>query len=469
MPGHKGGSGAPRRGIELFGTDLYAIDVSEMGGFDYLHGATSALVRAQADAAEVFGADRTFYLVNGATAGNLAALMATTTDESHVLVARGSHRSVYAGLVLSGATPRYLSPIANTELDGLFGIDPADIERELDADPSISAVHVTSPSYYGFTIPLEAVLAVTTARGVPLIVDEAHGSHFVFNPAFPRPALSLGADLVVQSPHKTLGSLTQSSLLHLSGSRVDADRVDQALQMLQSSSPSALLLISLDLAIAESAANGLAAWGRALTYATTVRAAISDTGGIHVYGEEIKGTPGIEEFDPTKLVVDVSDLAMSGQASAAWLKQHWRINPEFSDLRRIVFSITPGDDDESVELLIDALGSLGDTEASTTSRAFASLWPRESPTLAVTPREGFAAPAETVALASALSRTVAEMIVPYPPGIPLLVPGELVTEGVIETMRQLLAAGCRMVGMADPTGMSLRCLREYEDEDEDVS
>jgi arginine/lysine/ornithine decarboxylase len=293
-----------------------------------------------------------------------------------------------------------------------------------------------------------------------LIVDEAHGSHFVFNPAFPRPALSLGADLVVQSPHKTLGSLTQSSLLHLSGSRVDSDRVDQALQMLQSSSPSALLLLSLDLAIAESETSGLASWGRAIEYAGRVREDLGEVSALYVYGNEIKHSPGIEDFDPTKLVVDVSGLAMSGQAAAAWLKEHWRINPEFSDLRRIVFSITTGDDDESVELLTNALRALGRTEASTGSRAIVSHWPQESPAVAVTPREGFAGHATSVDLDQALGRIAAEMIVPYPPGIPILVPGELITDAITRTLRQLLAAGCRMVGMADPSGVSVRCISD---------
>jgi arginine/lysine/ornithine decarboxylase len=460
MPGHKGGPGAPPRGVELFGAGLYAIDVSEMGGFDYLHGATSALLRAQADAARIFGAARTFYLVNGATSGNLAALLATASDHDRVLVARGSHRSVYAGLVLSGARPSYLAPVANPALDGLFGIDLDDLERALEDEPSISAVHVTSPSYYGFTIPLDDVRTLTAARGIPLIVDEAHGSHFVFNAAFPRPALGYGADLVVQSPHKTLGSLTQSSLLHVAGTRVNVDRVDQALQMLQSSSPSALLLLSLDLAITEAASSGQAAWGRAIASATTVRAALADATRLHIYGDEIKDAPGIYDFDPTKLVVDVSGLAMTGQESATWLKQHWRINPEFSDLRRIVFSITPGDDERSIELLIDALGALGHTARGSESQALISRWPQASPALAVTPREGFSSSAEPVALDSAIGRVTAEMIVPYPPGIPLLVPGELLTEAVIETLRQLLAAGCRMVGMADPSGSSIRCLPE---------
>jgi arginine decarboxylase len=262
----------------------------------------------------------------------------------------------------------------------------------------------------------------------------------------------------VQSPHKTLGSLTQSSLLHLAGSRVDSDRVDQALQMLQSSSPSALLLLSLDLAVADAAIRGHEAWGRAIAYAAAIRDELSHAAALYVYAEEIKDTPGIDDFDPTKIVVDVHRLAMSGQESAAWLKSNWRINPEFSDLRRIVFSITPGDDDASVQLLVDALGALARTTRGSASSALVSKWPRVSPALAVTPREGFSSPAEPVALDAAVGKVAAEMIVPYPPGIPLLVPGELLTEAVIATLRQLLAAGYKLVGMADPSGASIRCL-----------
>jgi arginine decarboxylase len=461
MPGHKGGAGAPRRGIELFGEAVYEADVSEMGGFDYLHGASSALVIAQSDAAAIFSADKTFFLVNGATAGNLAAILSVCTDDDEVLVARGSHRSVYAALVLSGAKPHYLAPMLNRELDGLFGVDPRDIATALETNPRIKAVHVTSPSYYGFTLPISEIAAITASFGVPLIVDEAHGSHFAFHPEFPSPALLDGADAVVQSPHKTLGSLTQSSLLHLRGDRIDESRIAQNLQMLQSSSPSALLLVSLNLAIAEMAANGTERWEGAIHRANRVRDAVNEISGLVVYGSETVGTPGIAGLDPTKLVVDVAGLNTTGQTAAAWLKSEWHINPEFSDLRRIIFSITTGDEDEHITLLIRALRAL--SNASSTlfqSEDVVRLWPKEPPPMRLSPRDGFNSPQETVAFEDVVDRIAAEMIIPYPPGIPLLVPGEVATKAVLDTFRQLLDARCRMVGMADPTGRSIRCVVE---------
>lgn len=461
MPGHKGGLGAPERGIELIGRAAYEADLSEMGGFDYLHGATSALVSAQRAAATTFGADRTFFLVNGATVGNIAAISACCTDGEEILVARGSHRSVYAALVISGARPYYLAPIANRTLDGLFGVDPAEIASALDTNPSIRAVHVTSPSYYGFTLPIADIAQITHARGVPLIVDEAHGSHFGFHSEFPATALSQGADAVVQSPHKTLGSLTQSSLLHVRGDRIDVTRVDQELQMLQSSSPSALLLVSLDVAIAEMANTGVSRWGAAIRRANEIRDAISSVAGVDLYGEEVVDNAGIWGFDPTKLVVDVVDLNTTGQAAAEWLRREHHINPEFSDLRRIIFSITTGDNDDDAEVLIASLRALARVASGLPApQNLSALWPRESPPLVRTPRQGFGKNTVTVPTKQAPGATAAEMIVPYPPGVPLLVPGELVTEDVLDTLEQLLAAGCHVVGMADPTGASIRCLSD---------
>lgn len=461
MPGHKGGRGAPARGLELLGAAAYEADVSEMGGFDYLHGATSALVVAQQQAADVFSADRTFFLVGGATAGNLAAIFATCADGDEIVIARGSHRSVYAALVISGATPRYLAPVPNEAMDGLFGVDPAELGAVLQTHPGIRAVHVTSPSYYGFTSPIAEIAAITHAHGLPLIVDEAHGSHFSFHDALPPPALAEGADAVIQSPHKTLGSLTQSSLLHLKGSRLDASRIDQALQMLQSSSPSALLLLSLDFAISEMHASGPARWSRAIAIARRIRSEVATIDTLHLYGDDVIGVPGIYGYDPTKLVVDVSRLQTTGQAAAAWLRRTHQLHPEFADLRRIVFSITTGDDDIDADLLIDALRGLPSVaDGLTPARDLVALWPRDAPDMQLSPRQGFNQPAEPVSIECAVGRVAGEMIVPYPPGIPLVVPGEVLSSGVLDTLSQLLSAGCKVVGMADPSGRSLRCVRE---------
>jgi arginine decarboxylase len=462
MPGHKGGRGAPRLGVELFGPALYGLDVSEMAGLDYLHGPSSALFAAQQTAASVFGADHTFFLVNGATAGNLAAILAHAGDGARAVVARNSHRSVYAGLVLSGAYPTYLRPVANPLLGGPFGIDVADLARALEHDRSVAFVHVTSPSYYGFTLPLDAVVAITSAAGVPLIVDEAHGSHFIFCDLLPASALEYGADVVVQSPHKTLGSLTQSSLLHVRGGRADTERLRQVLQMIQSSSPSALLLASLESAIEEMAREGARRWERAVGLANTARAAIGTIPGVAVRGQEVIGTPGIAGYDPCKLVIDVGELGFAGPRAAAWLRSARGVNPEFSDLRHLVFSITTGDDESSVEILIDALSELasGHSARFRGGGPLIARWPAAPPEIALVPRAGFAAPAQPLALGDALGKVAAEMVVPYPPGIPLLIPGETVSEAVLATIRQLLEEDVHIVGMSDPSGRTLRCAVE---------
>lgn len=460
MPGHKGGAGAPPAGLEALGAAAYAADVSELAGFDYLHGASSAIAIAQSRAARLLGASRSWFLVNGATIANIAAIGAAVGDGETILVARGSHRSVYAAIALSGARPVYLPPLRNDRLDGLFGVEAEEVEAALARNRQIHAIHVTSPSYYGFTGPIAEIAQIAAAQGVPLIVDEAHGTHFALHPAFPRPALACGADVVVHSPHKTLGSLTQSSLLHHQGHLIEAARIDSLLQMLQSSSPSALLLLSLDVALHDMAQHGRERWSTALELAARARTGLLERGipGLSAYGEEIVGTPGISGIDPTKFVVDVHGRWETGHAAARWLREHRRINPEFADLRRLVFSITPGDSPETVDFLLDALAALAEAgdEIVEESR-IASLWPEEIPEMAMTPREGSGYASMQVATADAVGRIAAEMIVPYPPGIPLLVAGELISEEVVESMAQLLEAGCRMVGISDPSGATLRC------------
>jgi arginine decarboxylase len=459
MPGHKGAVGAPAAGLELFGPGVYELDLSELGGFDYLHGTEAAIARAQERAAALFGAERSWFLVNGATVGNLAAIVASVADGEGVLMARGSHRSVYAGVVLAGARPTYLSPVANTELDGLFGLRVEDVAAALDRDPSIRVVHVTSPSFYGFTLPVAELARLTSARGVTLIVDEAHGSHFAFHPGLPTPALDAGADIVVHSPHKTLGSLTQSALLHVKGPLVDATRVDQALQMLQSSSPSSLLIVSIDVALEEMTGRGEQRWGQAVELADGVRRAIGHDGPVRAYGAEVVGTPGIHGADPIKVVIDVAGLGTTGFVAAEWLRSARRVWPEFADLRRVVCSITTADGPESCARLVEAVGDLSTAALERHPPAHvASRWPQGAPVQARTPREAMREATEDVALHDAVGRTSAEMVIPYPPGIPLLVPGEVVTNEVVEAIEQLVAAGARLVGVAAPKATTLRCL-----------
>jgi arginine decarboxylase len=297
-------------------------------------------------------------------------------------------------------------------------------------------------------------------RGVPLLVDEAHGSHLVFSDRLPPPALSCGADVVVQSPHKTLGSLTQSSLLHLQGDRVDAEALGALLQLLQSSSPSALLLVSLDLAIAEMATEGAPRWAEAIDRADRARHGIAGLSGLRAYGPEVCGSPGIASADPTKVVVDTSGLGVTAFSVADWLRARRGVFPEFADLRRIVFSITTADDDVTVSELVASLEALmtAGAELEPVAGSVTSLWPHAEPEAVLTPRAASRPRTRPVPLADAEGEVAGEMVIPYPPGIPLLVPGERVTPEVLATLDQLRGAGCHIVGPADPTLESLRTL-----------
>ena len=405
MPGHKGPQGAPPRGRRLLGDLVYEADLSELSGFDYLHGPGSALIEAQERAATLFGADQTWFLINGATVGNIAAICATVRDGETILVARDSHRSVYAGIAVSGAIPIYLAPARNEPIDGLYGIELDEVRAALVEHPEIRAIHVTSPSYYGFTTSVREVADLAHLHGIPLIVDEAHGAHFVFSDRFPLSALDCGADLVVQSPHKTLGSLTQSSLLHTQGGRVDLARVQSELGMLQSSSPSALLLVSLDVAVAEMQQNGAMHWNRALDYAKEIRSSLGDIQGIKVYGDEILNTPGIASYDPTKIVVDVDELGTTGFAAGRWLRSTWKINPEFCDLRRMVFSITIGDTASSKDLLISALRALAKSPiAAQEHTTVISRWPTTVPIAAISLRSARSSRSSAVRTPEAIGR-----------------------------------------------------------------
>ena len=459
MPGHKAGTGAPAAGLEILGRAVYEADVSELGGFDYLHGARTAIADAQAMTAELLGAQRSWFLINGATVGNIAAICATVGDGEQLLVARGSHRSVYAGIWASGAVPVYLPPVRNRELDGLFGVDPDDVRAALSTNPGIRAIHVTTPSMFGLTIPLPEIAAVAAERELPLIVDEAHGTHFAFHPDLPATALSLDADVVVHSPHKALGSLTQSALVHHQGDRVDPHRLDRALQMLQSSSPSAPLLVSLAATLDEMARRGEALWGEAIALAAQARDALAADATLAVYDEALAGSPGIAGLDPAKVVVDVGRSGLTGFAADRWLIAEHGIRAEAADLRRLVFSVTMADTAATIAALIDGLKAFSEhASGQVTESPIISAWPLGNPEMALTPRAAGGAPTESVAIANAAGRVSGEMVVPYPPGIPLLVPGEVVRAEILDALGELRDAGCRIVGMAGADGTTLTCL-----------
>ena len=444
MPAHKQRGGVHPLFNQVFGNQLLHADVSEMGGFDYLHAPSGSIVGAQAKAAEVFGAAATFFLVNGSTGGNLAAITAFAGDGDNVIMLRGSHRSVYTGAVLAGATPHYLPYEHDLTEDGWFL--PANLTT-VHLPERAAIVHLTRPNYYGMATDLAPFVALARRLGALLVVDEAHGSHFGFHPGLPASALAQGADIVIQSTHKTLGALTQASMLHVAPG-VPTAPLKRALGMLQSSSPSALLTMSLDLAAHHLADGGRTELANAIDLSSTVRSSVAAIDGLRTLNRPA-AHPSVAT-DPTKLVIDVRALGITGFAASGWLRTNGQLWVELSDFHRIVCSLTVGDTAESCAFLIESLRSLAAAEhmANTGKSAALPATPPQRRSL----RAALHAPSVPIATADSLGRICAEYVIPYPPGIPLLVPGEEITADALTALAAFRSAGAKVVGPDDLTG-----------------
>jgi lysine decarboxylase len=448
-PGHKGGGGAEAALRNLLGADLFAADVWLNSG-DHAR----ALAEAEALAADAWGADRSLFLTNGSTGGNQALLPAALRPGDEVVVARDAHRSLLTGLVMSGARPVWVTPRLHPELHVGLGIAAEDVAAALDAHPAARLVALVSPTYWGIATDLGAVAEVAHGRGVPLYVDEAWGPHLPFHPDLPPAAMAAGADAAVTSAHKLLGSLGQGALLNLRGTRLDAERVATTVRMTQTTSPSLPILASLDASRRQMALNGRALMARTIELAATARRRLAAIPRLAVHDAARLGVAP-HRFDPTRLVIDVGGLGLTGFAAERHLRERFGIAPEMSDLVGVVCLITIGDTPASVDRLVQAFAFLA------RERGLAApadpTWPRSSGVAvapgpqALTPREAFFAPTRRVPLRAAAGEIAAEAIVPYPPGIPALVPGETVSVDKIAYLQAAVARGLHVCGASDPT------------------
>jgi lysine decarboxylase len=459
MPGHKYNPALLPEMVALFGAEVFQADLNECDpGVDYLHAAQGALAQAQRLAAELIGAEHTFFLINGSTVGNQVALMTAAQEGQPVLIARASHRSAYAALILSGATPIYIPPWIHPDVGFPLGLDVQAVDRLLAAHPAMRAIHITSPNYYGYLADVPGLVARAHDRQIPLLVDEAHGAHLPYHPSLPRSAIQQGADVVVQSAHKTIGALTQAALLHVRGERVSLSHLQHLLALLQSSSPSVLLTASLDAARHQMALEGQARLESALQLAHQARETIRQIPGLWCYGDELIGSYGIAAHDPTKLVIRVRETGMNGTSFAARLTECYGITVEFADVQHLIASVTIADDAERVECLLAGLrgvAAMGE-RITDTAAAFPALPVLPIPAMALNPRQASFAPSRAIPLAAAVDAVCAEQIMPYPPGIPLVMPGEVLSAEMIEYLRYLLAEHIRIVG---PEDTALRTVR----------
>jgi arginine/lysine/ornithine decarboxylase len=320
----------------------------------------------------------------------------------------------------------------------------------LRVQPDMSALHITSPSYYGYVSDIPALAALAHGHGIPLLVDEAHGAHFPYHPGLPASAVACGADLVVQSAHKTLGALTQAALLHHSGNRVSLSRVQSMLALLQSSSPSVLLTASLDAARQQARQHGHSLLTQAIELANEARATIRSIPGLWCYGAELVGQHGIAGHDPTKLVIRVSDSGWSGIGFAAELWARYRLSVEFADPHHLIGTISMADTPAKIAVLLRTLRAIAAEPPNTAQATYPLVWPSHAlPPMLLTPRQASLRESQPIALAEAVGLICAEPIIPYPPGIPLIMPGEQISAELLEYLRELIGLGVKIVGPQD--------------------
>ena len=453
-PGHKLGAAADPTLRALLGEHVFAADV-------WL-GTTAhdrALRAAEDLGAVAWGADRTFYLGNGSSSGNHAFLLAALGPGDAVVVGRDVHTSLLTALVLTGARPVYVAPRLHPTLGVGLGVAPADIAAALDAHPAAELVALVSPTYWGVATDVAGVVDVAHARGVPVYVDEAWGAHFAFHSDLPPSAMACGADGSVASVHKLLTALTPGAILNARGPRVDFGRLASAVRMTQTTSPFVPLLASIDACRRQMTLDGEALLDRAIALAAAARLRIGAIPGLGVLDAACLGLPAARH-DPTRLVIDVQALGTTGIEVERELRGRFGVAPEMSDLVGIVCLVTMGDTPESVDALVGALAALAEgssTEALPRADVLRSSAAATAPgPQALSPREAHFARSRTASLGEAVGQVAAELVVPYPPGIPALTPGEVVTAEKVELLRRAAAAGIHVCGAADPTIETIR-------------
>jgi arginine decarboxylase len=463
VPGHKGGPGADPGLVKAIGERALEMDIPALiEGIDAGPEPTP-FAEAQTLAAEAWGAQRTWFITGGASQCNHVACMALAHLGLDVVVQRNCHSSTIDGLVLSGLRPTFMAPELDAELAIAHTVTPETLDKALDATPNAVAALVVSPTYFGAVADVAGQAEVAHAHGVPLVVDEAWGAHLAFSDELPPHALSLGADLVVSSTHKVVGSLTQSAMLHLGlGSRFNEPLIDRCVTLLESTSPSSLLSGSLDAARRHAATEGRELLAETLAALRETRKAIRQIEGLDVLDERLAGRPGVHSWDPLRLAIDVRGTGLTGYDLDPALRRIDDINLELFGENVIVALFGMGErasprGERLVRALRLALEELG-REPHRAQEPFAPPPPWGE--LVMAPREAFLGPQEVVAADDAVGRVAAESLAAYPPGVPNVLPGERLTGPSLDYIREALDHGGSLRGASDRKLRTVRVVIE---------
>ena len=447
VPGHKRGRGNPEL-VELLGEKCVSLDVNSMKPLDNLGHPVSVIRRAEELTADAFGAAHAFLMVNGTTSSVQSMILSVCKAGDKIILPRNIHKSVINALVLCGAVPVYVEAKVNPRIGIALGVEVEEMRRVMDANPDAKAVFINNPTYYGICSNLKKITEMAHERGMKVLVDEAHGTHLYFGENLPVSGMAAGADLAAVSMQKSGGSLTQSSIL-LCGPDMDAGYVRQIINLTKTTSASYLLLSSLDISRRNLALRGKESFAKVVRMAEYARNEINEIGGYYAYGKDLVDGDSVYDYDVTKLSVYTQGIGLTGIEVYDILRDEYDIQIEFGDIGNILAYISIGDRIQDIERLVGALEDIGRSYEKDSSTLYCGDFIQ--PEVVCTPQEAFYADKRQIPIRETAGAICAELVMCYPPGIPILTPGERITGEIIEYILYAKEKGCSLQGTQDPS------------------
>ena len=445
VPGHKHGKANPEL-TEFLGTKCMEMDVNSMKPLDNLCHPVSVIKEAQELAADAFNAAHAFFMVGGTTSSVQAMIFSSVKENEKIIMPRNVHRSAINALVLIGAIPVYVNPDSNERLGISLGMSLDSIKKTIEENKDAKAVLINNPTYYGICSNIKEITELAHKYGMKVLVDEAHGTHFYFNDNLPMTAMEAGADMAAVSMHKSGGSLTQSSILLL-GKNVNADYVRQIINLTQTTSGSYLLLSSLDMSRKILYTEGKEIFERVIYLAKYARDEINEIGDYYAYGSELINHDSVYDFDITKLSINTFDVGLAGIEVYDLLRDEYDIQIEFGDIGNILAYISVGDRERDIERLVGALSEIRRMYKKEKKDLFKHEY--ISPVVKVSPKEAFYAEKILLPLDETVGKISSEFIMCYPPGIPVVAPGEMITDEILNYVKYAKKKGCQILGTQD--------------------
>ncbi|WP_419742337.1 aminotransferase class I/II-fold pyridoxal phosphate-dependent enzyme [Paraclostridium dentum] len=438
MPGHKKGAIYKMLGYEDILENLYKLDTTEIPGADNLHSPEECIKESLKRASEVFKSDKTFYLVNGSTCGIEAAIMASVNPKGKIILNRDCHQSAINSCIIGDINPIYVNPSINKDSNTLSGVSFNDVKRVIDSNLDAKAVFLTYPTYFGDVFDLKSICSYAHEKGMTVIIDEAHGAHLGLSEKLPETALSQGADIVIQSTHKTLPSFTQSSMIHIKGNRIDINKLTNMLRITESSSPSYLLMASLDIAVDIYEKNGFDLMDKLLNNIDEFKSELY----------KLKNIKVDESKDYTKIFLNTKKLGITGHELENILRENYNIQVELSNYYGVLLIATIGNTKDEFLKLKDVLFEI-DKIYKKESHLKSVSYPIKLPKKILSPREAFYMDKKNVKIENSIGKISGEYIIPYPPGVSLVSPGEEITKEVIDYIIECKSKGMNVNGVKD--------------------